>query len=195
MRPATLVAGLLCLVAAPLCAAPVIIGTTGLTMPVEDKIGTFGGTVITDGPGTLVAVAPLYAGTSYGPTVLPAEAEPLSIVVLTPDPPTALDEGWDWRLVPFLGAGGTFFQGKTFSLQVGVELGTFPPAFPVVGGRPFGAFLATIGDDIKSGGVGLELGTVADVPVWAGGLLWKDESVEADFVLMVKSQFDVSFSW
>jgi hypothetical protein len=128
-------------------------------------------------------------------TALPADGEPLSIVVLTPDPPTALDEGWDWRLVPFLGAGGTFFQQKTFSLQVGIEVGTFPAAFPIVGGRPFGGFLATVGDDLKAGGVGLELGTVADLPVWAGALLWTDDSVKADFVLMARQAFDVQFHW
>lgn len=143
----------------------------------------------------LAVLLMLLAVPSFAQTSLPAEAEPLSIVVLTPDPPTALDEGWDWRLVPFIGGGMTFFETKSFSLQVGFELGDFPAAFPVIGNRPFGVFLATIGDNIRAGGAGLELGTVAEVPIWAGGLLWKADGVRADFALFARKAFDVSFSW
>lgn len=136
--------------------------------------------------------------TPGGTAALPPGAEGCDIVILAADPAppeTALDAGWDWRLVPFIGGGMTFFQTKQFSLQVGFELGTFPAAFPVIGGRPFGGFLATIGDDVRAGGAGLELGTVADVPIWAGGLIWRGDSVKADFALFARQAFDVQFSW
>ncbi len=102
---------------------------------------------------------------------------------------------WQFRCDPFLGLGATFFSTTQVSLTLGLEVLTFPDTFPVLAGKDFGGFLATVGDDLKAAGLGIKVVKAGDYSLWLGGLLWSDESVRADAVLFVQKPFTLSLGW
>lgn len=127
-------------------------------------------------------------------TVTANAAPPLvAAVPLAPQSAPVADDGWQFRLEPFVGAGVALMENRQLSLGIGLDLGTFPGRWPIVGGHDFGAFAATVDDDLKAGGIGLQLWQVADVDVWGGALVYRGEGVRADVALFAKRPFNLSW--
>lgn len=104
----------------------------------------------------------------------------------------AQQDEWSWRMEPFAGAGVTVAGHSRVSLNLGVEVGTFPHSWFFLGDRPFGGMIANV-SGCTAYGLCTSFGEAAGLELWVGPMVWKSSGYKGDVVLFVKK--DLFISW